>query len=206
MVHRRELDGAEIVFGNQGALYKDAMTWWDHDTGSVWSQPTGEAILGPLKGEKLELLPSTLTDWGSWRASHPATLALDFEAGSAGFDPSEMVIAVELDGAAAGYAIAAVGRVGAVNDTLGGEPIAIVMDAHDTNFWSVFSRRVADRVLEFEIEAGSLVDTATRTRWDPVHGTAQEGPLRGERLGTLPGFTIFPERFHNFFPDGELWP
>lgn len=51
MVHRRELDGAEIVFGNQGALYKDAMTWWDHDTGSVWSQPTGEAILGPRKAK-----------------------------------------------------------------------------------------------------------------------------------------------------------
>ncbi len=206
MVHRREVDGAEIVFGNQGALYKDAMTWWDHDTGSVWSQPLGEAILGPRKGEKLELLPSTLTDWGSWRAAHPETLALDFDAGSAGFDPSEMVIVVELNGAATGYTMPAVQQAGVVNDSVGGEPVAIVVDARDTSVWSVFSRRVAGRVLEFEIESGSLIDTATRTRWDPVRGPALSGPLRGESLPTLPAFTIFPDRFHNFFPDGELRP
>jgi hypothetical protein len=63
MVHRRDIDGRGVVFGNQGDLYMNAMTWWDHDTSSVWSQPTGEAILGPLKGERLELVPSTLTEW-----------------------------------------------------------------------------------------------------------------------------------------------
>jgi hypothetical protein len=62
MVHRRDIDGRGVVFGNQGDLYMNAMTWWDHDTSSVWSQPTGEAILGPLKGERLELVPSTLTE------------------------------------------------------------------------------------------------------------------------------------------------
>jgi hypothetical protein len=34
MVHRRIVDGEEVVFGNQGALYMNAMTWWDHTTGS----------------------------------------------------------------------------------------------------------------------------------------------------------------------------
>ena len=63
MVHRRDIDGRGVVFGNQGDFYMNAMTWWDHDTSSVWSQPTGEAILGPLKGERLELVPSTLTEW-----------------------------------------------------------------------------------------------------------------------------------------------
>ena len=77
MVHRREIDGEELVFGNQGALWGNAMTWWDHGTGSIWSQPIAEAILGPRKGDRLELFPSTLTRWGPWREAHPETLALD---------------------------------------------------------------------------------------------------------------------------------
>ena len=77
MVHRREIEGEEVVLGNQGALFKDAMTWWDHDTGSVWSQTRGEAILGPRSGYRLESLRFTVTVWASWRRDHPGTLALD---------------------------------------------------------------------------------------------------------------------------------
>ena len=29
MVHRREIDGRDILFGNHGALLGSAMTWWD---------------------------------------------------------------------------------------------------------------------------------------------------------------------------------
>lgn len=64
-VHRRELDGEPVLFGNQGALWSNAMTWWDHQTGSIWSQPLGEAIAGPYKGRRLDLLPSTLTTWSA---------------------------------------------------------------------------------------------------------------------------------------------
>ena len=77
MVHRRELDGAAVVLGNQGHLFGNAMTWWDHETGSIWSQPRGEAILGPLTGARLELWPSTLTTWDAWRTAYPETRALD---------------------------------------------------------------------------------------------------------------------------------
>jgi len=85
MVHRRDIDGRGVGFGNQGDLCMNAMTWWDHDTSSVWSQPMGEAILGPLEGERLELVPSTLTEWRAWKRSHPRTVALDAEGGKAGF-------------------------------------------------------------------------------------------------------------------------
>lgn len=50
MVHRRSINDQVIVFGNQGALWGNAMTMFDHETGSVWSQPLGEAILGPARG------------------------------------------------------------------------------------------------------------------------------------------------------------
>lgn len=78
LVHERPVDetGKALVFGNQGALYQGAMTWYDHDSGSVWSQPLGMAIAGPSAGRTLPLLPSQLTTWREWRAAHPDTLAL----------------------------------------------------------------------------------------------------------------------------------
>ena len=78
LVHRRPVDetGTTLVFGNQGALYQGAMTWYDHDSGSIWSQPLGMAIAGPAAGRTLSLLPSQLTTWQDWRAAHPDTLAL----------------------------------------------------------------------------------------------------------------------------------
>jgi hypothetical protein len=71
MVNRREVDGRTLVLGNQGDLFGNALTMWDHATGAMWSQPTGEADLGPLAAARLELLPSTLTDWATWRC-YPA--------------------------------------------------------------------------------------------------------------------------------------
>jgi hypothetical protein len=96
MVHRREIDGKAVVFGNQGALWGRAMTWWDHDTGSIWSQVLREAIAGALKGERLEPIPSTLTEWRTWVGEHPGTLALDAPGGRSGFALGDMVIAVDL--------------------------------------------------------------------------------------------------------------
>lgn len=96
MVHRREVDGQEIVPGNQGDLFRNAMTWWDHGTGSVWSQPTGTAILGPLEGTRLEQVPSTLTEWGPWRRAHPDTQALDAPGGGSGVDLEEVLIVVSM--------------------------------------------------------------------------------------------------------------
>lgn len=75
MVHRRELNGETLVFGVHGALWGNAMTWWDHDTGSIWSQPLGEAIAGPRKGQTVDMITSEFTTWRAWRDEHPDSLA-----------------------------------------------------------------------------------------------------------------------------------
>ena len=76
MVHDRRIDGEAHTFGNAGGLMMNAMTWWDHETESIWSQPWGRAIAGPLKGTELELIPSQLVPWKTWRETYPDTLAL----------------------------------------------------------------------------------------------------------------------------------
>jgi len=206
MVHRRIIDGQEVVFGVQGALWGNAMTFWDHDTGSVWSQPLGEAIAGPRKGQKLEALPVSYTTWEAWLEIHPNTLALDAPGGTTGFNLEQMAIMLDLADDAVAYRYPDLVAAGVINDVVAGLEIAVVADPADPDRWGTFARRLGDdTVLTLVIENGILLDQETRTVWDPVRGLGKEGPLAGESLGVLPGFTVFPRDFDTFWPDGRFW-
>lgn len=205
MVHRRELNGEVLVLGNQGALWGRAMTWFDYSTGSIWSQPLGEAIAGPLKGERLEPLPVSLGDWSSWRDAHPETLALDTPARSARFQLSEMAIALELGPEATAWMVPALQDAGVVNDVVNGLEVVAVTDPTEPDRWAVFSRVLDDATVELAVQDGDLVDIATGTVFDPVRGTALAGPLVGQDLDLSPGFTVFPRNFFTFWPEGRLW-
>ena len=194
------------MFGNQGALWGNAMTWWDHDTGSVWSQPLGEAILGPRKGDKLELMASTLTTWDAWRTAHPETLALDVAAWRTGFHLDQMAVVVDLGTESAAYRITELRDVGVVNDIVAGLEIAAVIDPGDPERWAVFSRRLNGSVVELELTDEGLVDSVSGTVFDPFLGLGRSGPLSDQALDKLPGFTSFPDDYVTFFPDGRTWP
>ena len=207
MVHRRELNGTTLVLGNQGALWGNAMTWWDHGTGSIWSQPIGEAILGPLKGEQLDLFPSTLTTWQAWMGAHPDSLALDVHAWRTAFDLEDMAIVVDLGTEAVAYRITALREVGVVNDVVAGVEIAVVIDPNDSARWAVFSRRLNTVVVvDLRMTAEGLLDRTSGTIFDPFLGIGRSGPLADQTLDRLPGFTSFPDDYLTFFPDGRIWP
>ena len=193
------------MFGNQGASFGNAMTWWDHDTGSIWSQPLGEAILGPRKGERIELLPSTLTNWASWRDVHPETLALDVVAWRTGFHLEDMAVVVDLGTEAVAYSIPRLRDVGVVNDVIAGHSVAVVIDPDDPNRWAVFSRNLDDAVVVLEIGPSGLMDSATGSTFDAFLGLGLSGPLRDENLSRLGSFTAFPEDYETFFPDQRYW-
>ena len=206
MVHRRELNGTTLVLGNQGALWGNAMTWWDHDTGSIWSQPIGEAILGPLRGEHLELFPSTLTTWQSWMEAHPESLALDVHAWRTAFNLEDMAVVVDLGTESVAYRIPVLREVGVVNDVVSGLEIAVVIDPADAARWTVFSRRLDSTVVTLELTHQGLVDTASGTVFDPFLGIGRSGPFADQILDKLPGFTSFPSDYLTFFPEGRTWP
>ena len=205
MVHRRELNGDEIVLGNQGALWGSAMTWWDHETGSIWSQPIGEAIAGPLKGQTLELLPSTLTTWDAWRTAHPETQALNVNGWQTAFKLSDMAIVVDLGTDSAAYEVNALRNQGVVNDVVAGVEVAIVIDPDDDQRWAVFSRRLNDTVVDLTRSEAGLIDSESGTVFDPFTGVGREGPLSNQSLDRLAAFTSFPEDYFTFFPEGRLW-
>ncbi len=203
MVHRREIAGEEVLFGNHGALYGNALTMFDHATGSVWSQISGEVLLGPLAGEQLELIPSTLTDWGTWRREHPNTLALDAEGGRSGFDVDDTVIAVEFGDDSVGVPVRDLRDNGVANLTVGGVPVAVAADPTPGGWWSVFSRQLDDRVVTLELVDGDiLVEVEGPGEWDAVRGLPRDD---GERLDPIGALTIFPSDFQVHFDGGRLW-
>jgi hypothetical protein len=72
----RLVDGEPAVFGVSGWLFRSNLVLYDDATESLWSQIAATAIRGPETGERLSLVPSTITTWGAWRDDHPDTRVL----------------------------------------------------------------------------------------------------------------------------------
>ena len=103
------------------------------------------------------------------------------------------------------YFIPGLREHGPVNDIVAGVPLAVLTHPEDPDQWAVFSRRLDDVTLTLVLDGTRLVDLETGTTWDPVRGIALAGPLKGEVLDLLPGFTSFRNDFFTFWPDGRLW-
>lgn len=206
MVHDRRIDGQTYVFGNFGGLYMNAMTWWDHKTESVWSQPWGRAIQGELKGVELFLLPSQLTTWGQWKAEHPDTLVMNtgynrLSVFRQEFNP-DFVIGLILAEQAKAFYYRDVEAAGVVNDFVGDIPVLVW--AADSNFHA-YIRQVDDRVLIFRLEEGELVDEETGSTWDPARGLATSGPLTGQGLQSVPSSSAYDWAWLDFYPDSAFY-
>ncbi len=205
MVHRRDLNGEVLVFGNQGALWGNAMTWFDHDTGTVWSQPLGEAIVGERKGQALDLMASQLTSWETWKQDHPGTVTLNAPASPSLFDLGVLSVVVDFTEQVGVYSVAALNAWGPANDVVAGVPLAVVIDPDKNDRWKVFHRQVGDALLTLSISDGVLVDNETGTSWDPGTGRALDGLLEGAILDSLPGFTSLEWDARTFWPDAKYW-
>jgi hypothetical protein len=205
MVHDRRIDGETQVFGNAGALFMNAMTWYDRETETIWSQPWGRAIIGPQKGVELFLLPSQITTWANWKTEHPNTLAMINDADRFGarqsFDANFVIGLLIADDAMAFY-YRDVAQQGVVNDRLGEVPVFVW--AGDNNFHA-YIRRVGDQELTFQLDEGTLVDAETGSTWDLTRGLATSGPLKGESLQPVPSLSSYDWAWQDFYPDTELF-
>ena len=209
MVHDRRIDGEAHTFGNQGALFLGAMTWWDHETGSIWSQPWGAAIGGPLKGTRLRLIPASMVPWDTWIADHPETLLLEVVGAQGLSAPAEAftahyVIGVALGEHAKSYPFQAASRAGIISDRLGPFPVVVLVDAASKAV-RVYLRRARGTDLDFTLRDGQLVDRQTASTWDVATGIALDGPLKGELLTQVPYTPAFDWAWEDFYPDSEVY-
>jgi len=59
------------TFGTTGKLRNSDLVMYDRETESWWQQFTGEAITGSRTGTQLEIIPSRLESWQSFKGRHP---------------------------------------------------------------------------------------------------------------------------------------
>jgi hypothetical protein len=185
----------------------NAMTWWDHETQSVWSQPWGRGIEGEYKGVELFLLPSQVTTWQEWKTSFPDTLVMTNHQNNIttfrrqSFDP-DFVLGILLVDAGRAYYYEDVRALGVVNDEFADTPIVVWASESSLN---AFVRIVGTRELSFVVDQGEVKDEQTGSVWNLALGRASAGELKGEVLQRIPGLTSFDWAWVDFFPRSEFF-
>ncbi len=147
----------------------------DDETGSWWQQVTGEAILGPLKGKRLQPVFHDELTFATWKREEPQGRVFT------------LVLGITVNGTAKAYPFSALKKQNPIIDTLGGVPLIIVL-GDDGRSVRAFDRTVNGRKLEFFLKPNSsperLVDESG-IEWD-FTGTAIGGSLAGKTLTKLP--------------------
>lgn len=155
VVFDSRVNGRVLSFGVSGLLYNNDVLLYDRQTQSLWSQLLGQAISGPLKGQRLTMLPVIHTTWADWRVRHPTTQILSTDTGkvrpyerdaypgydnseeiifplefrSAGYHPKERVLGVRLGNLTKAYPFVELGKTsGVVSDQMGGTALTIRFD------------------------------------------------------------------------------
>jgi hypothetical protein len=183
----------------------------DEETGSWWQQVTGEAIFGPLKGQKLVPVVHDELTFGLWKREKPEGRVLrpDEAAVRAGLyapanweermtkvrvttshppdnslEPRALVVGIALNGASKAYPFAALLKQSPIIDNLGGVPIFVVV-GEDKKSVRAYERLIDGRKLEFFVKPQTsplvLVDAETGSEWD-FTGKATSGVLVGQQL------------------------
>ena len=205
------------------AMFEDA------DTKSWWRQATGEAITGSLKGTMLKELPSEQMRLAAWIKQYPNTLImqpdpyfLDRYKDLEGFDVGTIngglekrdsgswkfkswVVGVQVAGHTKAYDWNDLLKKRVINDTVAGHPIVLVLEVDNASF-HVWSRKINDQLLQFELDAATqtLKDTTTNTIWD-MHGTCVDGSLKGSTLSMVPAYQEFWHSWQQFHPKTSVY-
>ena len=211
LVHDRRIDGAPHTFGNHGALYENAMTWFDHQTRSLWSQPSGVALSGSLAGVRLEMLPARVATWGAWKRERPETLIVSEGVGSGSSvavnplaeAPEGFVVGIAVGGAAKAYPLDVLVASAPINDRVGGVPVLVY--AGPGGALHAFDRRVGGATLEFDRADGRLRDRDSGSFWDAATGEAVEGLRLGAVLDRLPYSVARRWAWRGFYPTAEMY-
>jgi hypothetical protein len=232
IVYDRRLDGQVLEFGNTSALFNSDLVMYDKQTFSYWFQVGGDAIVGDLTGQRLEVLPTRFMRWEEWRQAYPASQILSRDTGFSRpydrdpfgglpqslnqgrfpFPVSEDALdpALPAGEKVIGVVINEDARAyplanltgDIVNDEIGGTPVAVTVDEAGTG--TIFKRQVGDQILTLTWDGDVLADKETGSRWSTA-GAAISGPLEGEQLELLAARFSFWFAFVAAFPGATAY-
>jgi len=81
VTYSRDISKGVVEFGVSGFLSQSNLLMYDRATDSLWNQVTGEAVVGPLTGEKLKFVRSDVVPWGIVKASYRDATVLSIDTG-----------------------------------------------------------------------------------------------------------------------------
>ncbi|HEV2108931.1 MAG TPA: DUF3179 domain-containing (seleno)protein [Thermomicrobiales bacterium] len=218
---RIEPDGTVYDFGTTGNLRLSDLVMRDRQTESWWQQLSGEAIVSALTGNALTPVPAQILGWHAFKDAYPDGDGLSRETGfdrpygenpypgyddinsspflfdgeTAGRLPAmKRVVGLTVGGNTVAYPFSALAESGAINDEVGGQPVAIfhaggarsaldssdIASARDMGQAGVFLREVDGQTLTFAAADSQFTDAETGLLWD-ITGRALDGPLGAQR-------------------------
>jgi hypothetical protein len=242
----RTFNGQILDFGTTGRLRYSNLIMYDRQTETWWQQANGEAIAGQYAGSQLEFHPAAIISWQEFMTAHPYGSVLSRETGYdrsygqnpyAGYDnvsnppflydgpqtpgvlpPVTRVLTVDLNGEAVAYPYEALEDVRVVNDTVGGQPIAVfwaqgtasaldtdsIAGGRDVGSADAYSRVLGELDLTFEVVNEQILDRETGSKWN-VLGQAVAGELMGKRLEPVVAINHFWFSWAAFKPETRVF-
>ena len=242
----RNFDGQVLDFGTSGRLRFSNLIMYDRQTETWWQQASGEAIAGEYAGSQLKFYPATLISWEEFKSAHPNGLVLSRETGYsrsygrnpyAGYDdvnrspfaylgpetpgvlpPMARVLTVDLNDEAAAYPYRTLEDVQVVNDSVGGQPIAVfwaagtasaldagsIADGSDVGSAAAYARDLDGLELNFEIADGRIIDQETGSEWN-ILGQAVDGEMAGQQLAPVVAINHFWFSWAAFRPETRVY-
>ena len=184
----------------------------DEETGSWWQQVTGEAVLGPLKGQHLKPVFHDEISFALWKREKPqgrvlrpderilaaeeyapanweermarAPVLPQFKTAGQDLEPRATVIGIRLNGVAKAYPLTTLQKQSPIVDSIGGVPVVIVV-GEDNRSVRAFESTVDGRKLEFFVKPGTSplqLIDGENGSLWDFSGRATAGPLAGRQL------------------------
>lgn len=206
-IYSREVDGRALTIGVSAQLYGGNAVLFDRETDTRWLQLTGQALRGPLGGQRLRpVTTGRVRVWDEIRELpgakvlaplHGIEFYRRFHRGISQermgsqvvasqrrldprLDPYTRGVGLVVRGKSRFYPRKRVERAGVVNDVVDGWSVLVLVEPASRSC-RVLRRFHQGRILEFDLENGKLVDRQTASCWS-LEGRCVAGPMRGERL------------------------
>lgn len=166
----------------------------DEETGTYWQQISGEAVSGPLQGQRLELISADELTLQLWRTEQPQGTILNDDKQFAahyekknweeqmkkartvlsyaenGRQPRDLMLGIAAFGASRAYLYESVLKEKIIQDRLGSEPIMLVVGPDQTSV-RAFRRKIpgtpeTPEFYQLEAKPGLMMDSLQGLEWN----------------------------------------
>jgi hypothetical protein len=213
--------GKQEIFRLVGMDHFNAM-FEDATTKSWWRQSNGECIAGPLKGYRLNEIPSEQLTLAAWSRKYPATKVLQadnvfkaqftqmdaYDKGksnggltkrdTASWKNKSWVVGIQNGENARTYDWNQLVKQRILQDSLPNYPLLILLE-DDTASFHTYSRKMNNIILTFTKNKDLISDLNTGSIWN-YDGVCLDGKLKGSVLGRISSYQEFLHSWEFFHP------